>query len=91
MRICGDILGEGGLKWNRSFNIRSSGNKVVCVGKGVDNIMKGDGGGLEIRNIRVGGKCMGELYVRGRGGVDGERGLGVLYGENGEGVVYNDG
>ena len=89
LTISADILRDGAFKWNTSFNITTTRNKVVSLASGLDNIIKGDVSGLEITNITVPGKSIGQLYLTPTGGVDPETGFRVFYGENGERVLYN--
>lgn len=89
LTISADILRDGAFKWNTSFNITTTRNKVVSLANGLDNIIKGDASGLEITNITVPGKSIGQLYLTPTGGVDPETGFRVFYGENGERVLYN--
>ena len=63
LTISADILRDGAFKWNTSFNITTTRNKVVSLANGLDNIIKGDASGLEITNITVPGKSIGQLYL----------------------------
>lgn len=57
-----DVIRNSQFIWEISFNIMINKNKVILLVDGVENILKGDNGGLEIMNIIVLGKFIGCLY-----------------------------
>lgn len=87
--VSADILRDSEFKWNTSFNITTTQNRVIALADGLDNIIGADESQLEITNITVPGKSIGQLYLYPTGGVDAETGLRVFYGSNGERLLFD--
>lgn len=87
--VSADILRDSEFKWNTSFNITTTQNRVIALADGLDNIIGADESQLEITNITVPGKSIGQLYLYPAGGVDAETGLRVFYGSNGERLLFD--
>ena len=73
-----DVIRNSQFTWETSFNITTNKNKVISLADGVENILKGDNGGLEITNITVPGKSIGRLYLYPTAGVDPKSGRRVF-------------
>lgn len=89
LTISADIFREKDFKWNTSFNITTTKNKVLALANGVDNIIGWDDSQLESNNITVVGKSIGQLYLYPTGGVDKETGLRVFYSPTGERLLFD--
>ena len=89
LTVSADIFRDGDFKWNTSFNITTTKNKVLALANGVENIIGWDDSQLESNNITVVGKSIGQLYVYPTGGVDRETGLRVFYSPSGERLLYD--
>ena len=72
------VIRNSQFTWETSFNITTNKNKVISLADGVENILKGDNGGLEITNITVPGKSIGRLYLYPTAGVDPKSGRRVF-------------
>ena len=70
LTVSADVIRNSQFTWETSFNITTNKNKVISLADGVENILKGDNGGLEITNITVPGKSIGRLYLYPTAGVD---------------------
>ena len=70
LTVSADVIRNSQFTWETSFNITTNKNKVISLADGVENILKGDNGGLEITNITVPGKSIGRLYLYQHAGVD---------------------
>ena len=78
LTVSADVIRNSQLTWETSFNITTNKNKVISLADGVENILKGDNGGLEITNITVPGKSIGRLYLYPTAGVDPKSGRRVF-------------
>ena len=78
LTVSADVLRNSQFTWETSFNITTNKNKVISLADGVENILKGDNGGLEITNITVPGKSIGRLYLYPTAGVDPKSGRRVF-------------
>ncbi|MCS3096250.1 SusC/RagA family TonB-linked outer membrane protein [Bacteroides fragilis] len=78
LTVSADVIRNSQFTWETSFNITTNKNKVISLADGVENILKGDNGGLEITNITVPGKSIGRLYLYSTAGVDPKSGRRVF-------------
>ena len=78
LTVSADVIKNSDFTWETSFNITTNKNKVISLADGVENILKGDNGGLEITNITVPGKSIGRLYLYPTAGVDPKSGRRVF-------------
>ena len=78
LTVSADVIRNSQFTWETSFNITTNKNKVISLADGVENILKGDNGGLEITNITVPGKSIGRLYLYPTAGVDPKSGRRVF-------------
>ncbi|WP_234221094.1 SusC/RagA family TonB-linked outer membrane protein, partial [Bacteroides fragilis] len=78
LTVSADVIRNSQFTWGTSFNITTNKNKVISLADGVENILKGDNGGLEITNITVPGKSIGRLYLYPTAGVDPKSGRRVF-------------
>ena len=78
LTVSADVIRNSQFTWETSFNITTNKNKVISLADGVENILKGDNGGLEITNITVPGKSIGGLYLYPTAGVDPKSGRRVF-------------
>ena len=78
LTVSADVIKNRDFTWETSFNITTNKNKVISLADGVENILKGDNGGLEITNITVPGKSIGRLYLYPTAGVDPKSGRRVF-------------
>ena len=78
LTVSADVIRNSQFTWETSFNIATNKNKVISLADGVENILKGDNGGLEITNITVPGKSIGRLYLYPTAGVDPKSGRRVF-------------
>ena len=78
LTVSADVIRNSQFTWETSFNITTNKNKVISLAVGVENILKGDNGGLEITNITVPGKSIGRLYLYPTAGVDPKSGRRVF-------------
>ena len=78
LTVSADVIRNSQFTWETSFNITTNQNKVISLADGVENILKGDNGGLEITNITVPGKSIGRLYLYPTAGVDPKSGRRVF-------------
>ncbi len=78
LTVSTDVIRNSQFTWETSFNITTNKNKVISLADGVENILKGDNGGLEITNITVPGKSIGRLYLYPTAGVDPKSGRRVF-------------
>ena len=78
LTVSADVIRNSQFTWETSFNITTNKNKVISLANGVENILKGDNGGLEITNITVPGKSIGRLYLYPTAGVDPKSGRRVF-------------
>ena len=78
LTVSADVIRNSQFTWETSFNITTNKNKVISLADGVENILKGDNGGLEITNITVPGKSIGRLYIYPTSGVDPKSGRRVF-------------
>ena len=78
LTVSADVIRNSQFTWETSFNITTNKNKVISLADGVENILKGDNGGLEITNITVSGKSIGRLYLYPTAGVDPKSGRRVF-------------
>ena len=78
LTVSADVIRNSQFTWETSFNITTNKNKVISLADGVENILKGDNGGLEITNITVPGKSIGRLYLSPTAGVDPKSGRRVF-------------
>ena len=78
LTVSADVIKNSDFSWETSFNITTNKNKVISLADGVENILKGDNGGLEITNITVPGKSIGRLYLYPTAGVDPKSGRRVF-------------
>ena len=78
LTVSADVIRNSQFTWETSFNITTNKNKVISLADGVENIQKGDNGGLEITNITVPGKSIGRLYLYPTAGVDPKSGRRVF-------------
>ncbi|MCS2809144.1 TonB-dependent receptor [Bacteroides fragilis] len=78
LTVSADVIRNSQFTWETSFNITTNKNKVISLADGVENILKGDSGGLEITNITVPGKSIGRLYLYPTAGVDPKSGRRVF-------------
>ena len=78
LTVSADVIRNSQLTWETSFNITTNKNKVISLADGVENILKGDNGGLEITNITEPGKSIGRLYLYPTAGVDPKSGRRVF-------------
>ena len=78
LTVSADVIRNSQFTWETSFNIATNENKVISLADGVENILKGDNGGLEITNITVPGKSIGRLYLYPTAGVDPKSGRRVF-------------
>ena len=78
LTVSADVIRNSEFTWETSFNITTNKNKVISLADGVENILKGDNGGLEITNITVPGKSIGRLYLYPTAGVDPKSGRRVF-------------
>ena len=78
LTVSADVIENSDFTWETSFNITTNKNKVISLADGVENILKGDNGGLEITNITVPGKSIGRLYLYPTAGVDPKSGRRVF-------------
>ena len=78
LTVSADVIKNSDFTWETSFNITTNKNKVFSLADGVENILKGDNGGLEITNITVPGKSIGRLYLYPTAGVDPKSGRRVF-------------
>ena len=78
LTVSADVIRNSQFTWETSFNITTNKNKVISLTDGVENILKGDNGGLEITNITVPGKSIGRLYLYPTAGVDPKSGRRVF-------------
>ena len=70
LNISSDIVRTRDFSWNTGFNISTNANKVLKLADGVEEIIRGDASALEITNITVVGKSLGQLYVAQTRGID---------------------
>ena len=78
LTVSADVIRNSQFTWETSFNITTNKNKVISLADGVENILKGDNGVLEITNITVPGKSIGRLYLYPTAGVDPKSGRRVF-------------
>ena len=78
LTVSADVIRNSQFTWETSFNITTNKNKGISLADGVENILKGDNGGLEITNITVPGKSIGRLYLYPTAGVDPKSGRRVF-------------
>ena len=78
LTVSADVIKNSDFTWETSFNITTNKNKVISLADGVENILKGDNGGLEITNITVPGKSIGRLYLYPTAGIDPKSGRRVF-------------
>ena len=78
LTVSADVIRNSQFTWETSFNITTNKNKVISLANGVENILKGHNGGLEITNITVPGKSIGRLYLYPTAGVDPKSGRRVF-------------
>ena len=78
LTVSADVIKNSDFTWETSFNITTNKNKVISLADCVENILKGDNGGLEITNITVPGKSIGRLYLYPTAGVDPKSGRRVF-------------
>ena len=78
LTVSADVIRNSQFTWGTSFNITTNKNKVISLADGVENILKGDNGGLEITNITVPVKSIGRLYLYPTAGVDPKSGRRVF-------------
>ena len=78
LTVSANVIRNSQFTWETSFNITTNKNKVISLADGVENILKGDNGGLEITNITVPGKSIGRLYLYPTAGVDPKSGRRVF-------------
>ena len=78
LTVSADVIRNSQFTWETSFNITTNKNKVISLADGVENILKGDNGSLEITNITVPGKSIGRLYLYPTAGVDPKSGRRVF-------------
>ena len=78
LTVSADVIRNSQFTWETSFNITTNKNKVISLADGVENILKGDNGGLEITNITVPGRSIGRLYLYPTAGVDPKSGRRVF-------------
>ena len=78
LTVSADVIKNSDFTWETSFNITTNKIKVISLADGVENILKGDNGGLEITNITVPGKSIGRLYLYPTAGVDPKSGRRVF-------------
>ena len=67
LTVSADVIRNSQFTWETSFNITTNKNKVISLADGVENILKGDNGGLEITNITVPGKSIGPRQAKSAG------------------------
>ena len=89
LTVSADIFRNKNFKWNTSFNITTTKNKVLALADGIENIIGWDGSELESNNITVVGKSIGQLYLYPTGGVDEKTGLRVFYSPTGEKLLFD--
>ena len=87
LTVSADVIKNSDFTWETSFNITTNKNKVISLADGVENILKGDNGGLEITNITVPGKSIGRLYLYPTAGVDPKSGRRVFLSPEGDRVL----
>ena len=87
--LSADIFKDGPFKWNSSFNITTTKNKVLALAGGVENILGWDEQKLENNNITVVGKSIGQLYTYPTGGIDRETGRRIFYSPEGEKLLFD--
>ena len=78
LTVSADVIRNSQFTWETSFNITTNKNEVISLADGVENMLKGDNGGLEITNITVPGKSIGRLYLYPTAGVDPKSGRRVF-------------
>lgn len=49
LTVSADVIKNSDFTWETSFNITTNKNKVISLADGVENILKGDNGGLKLR------------------------------------------
>ena len=87
LTVSADVIRNSQFTWETSFNITTNKNKVISLADGVENILKGDNGGLEITNITVPGKSIGRLYLYPTAGVDPKSGRRVFITPEGDRTI----
>ena len=89
LTVSADIFSNKTFKWNSSFNITTTKNKVLGLADGVENIIGWDRSQLESNNITMVGKSIGQLYLYPTGGVDKETGRRVFYSPEGKRLLFD--
>lgn len=89
LTLSADIFRDTEFKWNTSFNITTTKNEVISLADGLENIIGADASQLEVTNITVPGKSIGQLYLYHTGGVDPESGYRIFYSPEGDKLLYD--
>lgn len=84
-----DIFNTPDFKWTSSFNFTSNQNKIKALAPGVPNLIGQDNNGLEITNLSVVGKSIGQLYTYPTAGIDEKTGRRVFIGTQGERLLVS--
>ena len=87
--ISADVVRSSDFRWNTSFNVSTNANKVLSLAEGVDEILGGDASALEVTNITVEGKSIGQLYVAQTRGIDPATGRRIFVTGDGEELLVH--
>ena len=87
LTLSADVINRSNFSWTTDFNFTSSRNRVTSLADGIENILGGDAGGLEMATITVPGRSIGQLFLFPTAGVCYNTGRRVFIGPEGQRVL----